>query len=357
MDDKQRPPSVAVATPVRAMHAHLTPSVSTAMATFNGERFLEAQLRSIAIQTMPPDELVVSDDASTDNTCDIVRAFAATAPFPVRLIANSHRVGYALNFERAIEQCRGSHVFLADQDDIWNENKIERVMACFSASPEALLIIHDRLVVDADLAGSGASALQGVRQHQEPDTVYVAGCATAIRHELISVTLPLPRLPDVGHDTWLHAVADLLGSRIVLGTPLMRYRRHEQTVSMSRVSPHSTSRRRRARRPSVTKLGNARSGHRYERLQINQRLQEELATRLNKCEATTLFGERATVGATLAQSRADALGLRLHAMSKPTFPRLVELLRLFIAGKYPSAHGVAVLAHDLITIAPRSRSH
>src|SRR3954470_19039846 len=85
---------------------------SVAMCTYNGARFLGAQLASVAAQTRPPDELVVCDDRSTDETADIVRAFASRAPFPVRLHVNEENLGSTKNFERALSFCEGEVIVL-----------------------------------------------------------------------------------------------------------------------------------------------------------------------------------------------------------------------------------------------------
>ena len=96
------------------------------MATFNGERFLAEQLHSIADQIVTPAELVVSDDGSTDGTLAILQEFAQGAPFPVRVLPPHPRLGFADNFLHAVEACQCDLVALCDQDDVWNERKLER---------------------------------------------------------------------------------------------------------------------------------------------------------------------------------------------------------------------------------------
>src|ERR1700712_3772221 len=91
------------------------PSVSVAMATYNGERFLPEMLASLAAQTHPPDELVIRDDASDDGTVDILHAFARRVPFRVDVIAGGPRLGYAQNFVAASRACSGGVIFFADQ--------------------------------------------------------------------------------------------------------------------------------------------------------------------------------------------------------------------------------------------------
>ena len=90
---------------------------SIALATFNGEKHLANYLDSIARQQSLPDELVASDDASTDDTQAILTNFSATAPFPVHVLCNKRRLGVTQNFAKAIAACSYEHIALADQDD------------------------------------------------------------------------------------------------------------------------------------------------------------------------------------------------------------------------------------------------
>src|SRR5580704_19315016 len=91
--------------------------VSVALCTCNGGRFLAEQLQSIASQTRLPQELVICDDASTDDTVSMIQGFSRTAPFPVKLFQNAERPGPAKNFDKAIRLCEGEIIFLCDQDD------------------------------------------------------------------------------------------------------------------------------------------------------------------------------------------------------------------------------------------------
>src|SRR6201999_469319 len=112
------------------------PRLSVALCTYNGERFLPQQLASMANQTRPPDELIVCDDRSSDRTIDIVREFAASAAYPVRIFENESNLGSAANFERAIRLCEGNLIALSDQDDIWYPIRLQRSEQELTAHPE-----------------------------------------------------------------------------------------------------------------------------------------------------------------------------------------------------------------------------
>ncbi|MGA8200434.1 MAG: glycosyltransferase, partial [Candidatus Sulfotelmatobacter sp.] len=126
------------------------PTISVAMCTYNGERFLQAQLESIAAQDRPPDELVICDDRSSDACPEIIKEFARRAPFPVQLVVNPENLGSTRNFEKAISLCRSEIVALADQDDIWYRHKLERIEKAFLRSSTIVAAFSDADLIDND---------------------------------------------------------------------------------------------------------------------------------------------------------------------------------------------------------------
>src|SRR5262245_48111587 len=116
---------------------------SVAMCTYNGSRYLSAQLDSIGTQTRPPDELMICDDGSVDDTVQLIEKFADSAPFVVRLEVNSANLGSTKNFEKAIQRCKGDLIALADQDDVWLPRKLELLEAEFQRSPNVGLVFSD----------------------------------------------------------------------------------------------------------------------------------------------------------------------------------------------------------------------
>jgi glycosyltransferase involved in cell wall biosynthesis len=127
--------------------AHSQHKISIPLCTYNGERFLPQQLASIVQQTRLPDELIVCDDGSSDQTVRITRDFAASASFPVRISKNDN-LGFVANFERAIRLCGGDRITLCDQDDIWYPNRFERTEQEFNAHPEVGLVFSDGDLID-----------------------------------------------------------------------------------------------------------------------------------------------------------------------------------------------------------------
>ena len=111
-----------------------TTSISVALCTYNGEPFLSAQLRSIAAQDRPPDELVICDDGSSDGSLEVIRGFARCSRIPTRVVVNDKNLGSTRNFEQAISLCQGEIVLLADQDDVWYPYKLRRIQEVFLRS-------------------------------------------------------------------------------------------------------------------------------------------------------------------------------------------------------------------------------
>ncbi len=107
------------------------------MAVYNGERFISEQLESFVQQTRLPDELIVSDNVSTDRTAAIVRDFTARAPFPVKLFVNDENLGVGRNFDRAMRECTGDLIFLSDSDDVWYPDKLRLMEQALEQSPQA----------------------------------------------------------------------------------------------------------------------------------------------------------------------------------------------------------------------------
>lgn len=215
-------------------------SFSVAMCTYNGARFLGAQLASVAAQTRAPGELVVCDDRSTDETARVVRDFAATAPFPVRLHVNEANLGSTKNFERAVSLCEGEFIALADQDDVWLPRKLARLEDEFARDASALVVFSDAGIVDEesrpagqglwDSVGVGREELARIeRGHGIGDLLRgatVTGATAAVRASLRELALPFPTDLQLIHDGWMSLLAACVGDVRPVAEQLVLYRRH-----------------------------------------------------------------------------------------------------------------------------------
>lgn len=214
-----------------------------AMCTYQGERWLAAQLASIAQQTLLPDELVVGDDGSTDGTRDVLARFAAAAPFPVRLLPSGGRLGVVRNFERTLAAAGAGCVALADQDDVWAPTRLAAGVAALRQAQarvgsDAPVLVHsDMQVIDATGAVVEPSffARRGFRRaHPEPlrELVlqnYVTGCSVLLNAPAVALALPIPASVSI-HDWWLALVAAAAGVVVTLSEPTVGYRTHDRNV-------------------------------------------------------------------------------------------------------------------------------
>jgi len=215
------------------------PRVSIAMATWQGARFIDEQLESIAAQTRPPDQLVVSDDGSTDATCEMVEAFAARAGFEVQLVRNGERGLTTVNFERAVARCDGDLVFFADQDDVWRPHKLERMVDVFERRPATGGLFCNGSVVDDDRRPLGYDLWQSQGFHRGEQAmvrrgqaamvflrhVVAAGNTFAFRGRFKPLLLPFPRLRSV-HDAWVAFMVAAVSGFEILDEDLVEYRLH-----------------------------------------------------------------------------------------------------------------------------------
>src|SRR5260221_14241396 len=165
-------------------------TVSIAMATYNGQKYIQRQLDSLAAQTRIPDELVICDDGSEDDTIAIVESFARSAPFPVKIHRNDVRLGYRANFMRAAGLCRSDLIAFSDQDDYWRPNKIEASLQPF-CDPEVILVYHNADVVAADGSKIGTLAARRAPQRilvplsSGPFWPYALGFTEVFRRSLL----------------------------------------------------------------------------------------------------------------------------------------------------------------------------
>lgn len=210
----------------------LTPRISIAMATYNGAKYLLEQLDSLAVQTHPPCELVVTDDGSTDDTLEILHKFALCASFPIRVHRNERRLGYRDNFIKAAKLCTGELIAFCDQDDVWMANKLEKVAREFD-DPEVLLVIHDIKVV--------TDMLEAERDYRAPNCnipfAVQYGNSMVFRASMpLDIGIDRPRSerdPDespLAHDEWVPFLASSLGRCINIHSPLILYRQHGNNV-------------------------------------------------------------------------------------------------------------------------------
>lgn len=123
-------------------------TISVALCTYNGARFIVEQLYSIINQTIRVGEIVVCDDGSLDDTIEIVRKIIEETTIPIHLYINEYKLGCIKNFEKAISLCQGDIIFLSDQDDVWMNNKVETIVSWFDENPTKNVVFGDAILIN-----------------------------------------------------------------------------------------------------------------------------------------------------------------------------------------------------------------
>jgi len=207
--------------------------VSVVMCTYNGSRFVAEQIRSIGTQTYTNLEIIIVDDASSDNTFEIVKSFA-NHDNRIRAYQNEKNLGFNLNFNKACKAATGDFIAIADQDDVWEKTKIEKLLTKIKESPETLLT-H---CISARFEEFGKfhmkshklvnySAGNDVRNFFLAN--YISGHNMLIRKELLEKSLPFPG--NVYYDWWLAAVASVHGKIEPVPEILVWHRMHDSNAT------------------------------------------------------------------------------------------------------------------------------
>jgi len=208
--------------------------ISVCMATYNGEKYLREQVDSILAQLGKDDELIVSDDGSTDKTIDILLSYKDK-----RIIVYSHHfsgkkecVGDVVssNFEHAISMAQGDYIFLSDQDDLWIEGKVEKMVTALQNAE--VVVSNAWLWTD----GNKENCTKLLYEGRNPLKNYFLkkgkyfGCCMAFKSHALSYVLPFPK-PLPLHDTWLGLLPEIVGGAVFINEPLIYYRQHNSNVS------------------------------------------------------------------------------------------------------------------------------
>lgn len=220
-------------------------SISVALCTYNGAAFIREQVRSICLQSRPPQEIVLSDDASTDGCVDIARAAVAECaaerpehPVALRVLQNTTALRVTKNFEQAVRACEGDLIALSDQDDVWKPDRLARMAAEFERRPDLLLLHTDARLVDDDRRDLGQSLFHALEVKPfEMNWIHggnafdvflrrnlVTGATAIFRRSLLADAAPFP--VEWLHDEWLAIVASTVGGVDVLEDELIEYRQH-----------------------------------------------------------------------------------------------------------------------------------
>lgn len=205
-------------------------NISVCMATYNGAAYLNQQINSILPQLGPEDEIVFSDDGSTDSTLDIISAYQDSR---FKILRHTRSGSPAMSFEKGLHHCKGKYIFLADQDDVWMSQKTERMMRFLKTYD---LVLSDCSMIDhhgnelADSFFSKQRSKQGLINNLVQNSYM--GCCMAFHRKILESALPFPPALKA-HDQWIGLIAEKSFTVYFLAEPLVQYRRHGQNYSFT----------------------------------------------------------------------------------------------------------------------------
>jgi len=216
--------------------------ISVCMATYNGEKYIEEQVKSILPQLTEEDELIVSDDGSTDTTLKILKSFNDSK---IKIFNHSRNLEdnhpfypATRNFENALLQAKGDYIFLADQDDVWLPNKIKIMLPYLKGGNLVISnawIVNDKLEKQCMLSKYAPFKKGFIRNLYRATT---QGCVCAFTKKIKEYILPFPKGVII-HDFWIRLLVELKFNAIYIEEPLIYYRRHAENISDLRKSKNS----------------------------------------------------------------------------------------------------------------------
>jgi len=204
--------------------------ISVCMATKNGAKYIGEQIDSILSQLAADDELIISDDHSTDETRTIIAGYN---DIRIKLFINTNVNGVVRNFENALRQASGEIIFLADQDDVWMSDKISTM--------KRELLSHDVVISDCSVANDALEIFQpsffamnnsgkGIIRNIIKNSYM--GCCMAFTRKVLEKALPFPSNIPM-HDMWIGLIGEMNYDVTFLDMPLVYYRRHQRNASSS----------------------------------------------------------------------------------------------------------------------------
>ena len=234
---------------------HNKPLIAICLASYNGEKYISEQLESIFAQSFQNFKLYIADDRSIDNTVMIIKRFQDRFGDRIHFTINATQLGVVKNFETLLSNCDEEYITLADQDDIWEPDKLTHQLEAMiqleqQSTTKSYLVHSDLMMIDenANVIADSYFSFRGYRLNQEKDLGHILGPSGVMgntlmmNRELRDKSLPFPRELEI-HDYWIAIVAELYGRRITLQKSLVRYRIHHKNISNSIHSIQSNKRK------------------------------------------------------------------------------------------------------------------
>ncbi|NMM99395.1 glycosyltransferase family 2 protein [Bifidobacterium olomucense] len=205
--------------------------ISVIMPTYNGEKYIKEQINSILSNITSDDEIIISDDGSTDKTVDIIHEYEKNNA-NIKYIEGPHQ-GVVKNINNALKYATGNIIFLSDQDDVWLKNKVATIVNIFENNKDITCVLHDLQIVDANLSiieisyfnfhKSRLGFLNNLIRNS------FVGAAMAFRASMLEYILPIENVPM--HDQWIGLINEVYGKTFICNEILGLYRRHGANVT------------------------------------------------------------------------------------------------------------------------------
>lgn len=215
--------------------------ISVCIASYNGSTYIRHQLESIRDQLGPEDEIVIVDDASTDDSVAIIESFNDSR---ISLTQNGKNLGYVRTFEKAMTLARGDILFLADQDDEWVPDRVSAMRAAHQAGAVVagnLVLLGDDAPLPNPITSkpwflTRVTSRRGLRNRMKvlAGIAPYFGCAMSVRRDFLEIILPFPERLTESHDLWIAIAANTAGEMVHLGEPVIRRRLHDNNASPSK---------------------------------------------------------------------------------------------------------------------------
>ena len=216
--------------------------ISVCMASYNGARYIKKQLDSILKQLGDNDELIISDDGSTDGTLEIIERFHDSR---IKVFHHQHptcmvryyrsNIYVTSNFENALKYCSGDYIFLSDQDDIWADNKVQVMMDYAKSHPDKDLFLSSICVINEDDSIKKPKVTPHISTFVKGIIVAkYLGSSMMLTRRLLDCVLPFPK-GIVSHDAWIGAMAAFKHRMAIVDKPLLLYRRHDKNVTSKEI--------------------------------------------------------------------------------------------------------------------------
>lgn len=222
--------------------------ISVAMATYNGSKYINEQIKSICMQSHPVDELIIVDDKSKDSTVKIIKDLIKKySNIQIQVIENSENLGYIENFRKALRFCNGDYIFLCDQDDIWMPNKVEEMISVLEINPKIKVLgssfsfidgngndmqFHDKKNTSNHNMIDRKIINNDIVQMKTEDLIfhnYCQGCALVINKEIAEEFIRVDN-KKIPHDWQISLLGSINNGTYFYNKPLFYYRIHNNNT-------------------------------------------------------------------------------------------------------------------------------